>query len=104
MKIYIDIFTLALVVIYIIDVSGFTESWRDGLAKALSIKQLRPLPPFDCSKCAVWWTGIIYALTQRELDIYTIAFSALLSLLSVPFGQLMLCIRENLNSLINRLY
>ena len=50
----LQLLLLAASVTYIVDVSGFTESWRALLARVLHIRpdQLRALPPFDCGKCA----------------------------------------------------
>ena len=48
MNIYIELFLVALVTIYIVDISGFTESWRAWCANRLHISKMKPLPPFDC--------------------------------------------------------
>ena len=103
MKIYIDLFLLATIVIYIVDLSGFTQSWRDGLAHLLKVKSLRPLPPFDCSLCLTWWSCLIYALCAGSFSLPVIAYSALLSFLSIPIGQIIISIREELLWLINKL-
>lgn len=105
MKTFIDLFLVAIVTIYIVDLSGFTESWRGMLAKWLHISEakMRPLPPFDCGKCAIWWTCIIYAICTGTFSIGTLAFIAMLSFLSIPLGQFFIFIREGLNSLINKM-
>ena len=94
MAIYIELLLVALVTIYIVDISGFTESWRDALARWLKVTSLRPLKPFDCGLCMTWWVCLIYALCVGQLSIGTIAFSALLSHLSNPIGQGLIFIRE----------
>ena len=104
MNLYIELTLLALVTVYAVDVSGFTDSWRDALARALHVRQLRPLPPFDCGKCATFWACVIWAAVRGRLGIDTVAFAALCSLLSLPAGQLMLFIREGLTTLIGRLW
>lgn len=91
---YIDLLLVALVTIYIVDISGFTESWRSALQKALKISSMRSLKPFDCGKCMTWWVCLIYALCTRHLCLETIAFSAFLSLMSNPIGETMIFIRE----------
>lgn len=94
MAIYIELLLVALVTIYIVDISGFTESWRDALARWLKVASLRPIKPFDCGLCMTWWVCLIYALCVGQLSIGTIAFSALLSHLSNPIGQGLIFIRE----------
>ena len=91
---YIDLSLVALVTIYIVDISGFTGSWRSALARMLRISALRPLPPFDCGKCMTWWVCLIYALCTGHFNLWTIAFSALLAHLSIPIGQALIFIRE----------
>ena len=103
MGIYIDLLLVAAITIYIVGISGFTQAWRSGLARMLGIKTLKALPPFDCSKCMTWWTCIIYALCVGQFNLWTIAFSAFLSHMSIPIYQGLIFIREWTNRLINML-
>ena len=103
MSIFSDLLLVALVTIYIVDISGFTDSWRSLLARLLHIRSLRPLPPFDCGKCATFWACIIYAATQWQLTLPVVAFASVLSFLSVPIGGAMIFIREWMNWLIDKL-
>lgn len=103
MQIYIDLLLVALITIYIVDISGFTESWRSALAKILKVSALKPLKPFDCSLCMTWWVCLIYALCVGQISLGTIAFSALLSHLSNPIGGFMIFIRECCNWVINKM-
>lgn len=93
---------VALIAVYIVDVSGFTESWRSALAGWLGRKSLRPLKPFDCGTCMAWWSCIIYSLCTGAFSLATVAYSALMALLALPMGQLMTMIREWLSVLIGR--
>jgi hypothetical protein len=103
MQIYIDLLLVALITIYIVDISGFTESWRGWCATKLHISHLKPLPPFDCSLCMTWWVCLIYALCTGQLTLPVIAYSALLSHLSNPIGEALIFIRECLTWLLNRI-
>lgn len=103
MKTIIDLILVAFITIYIVDLSGFTDSWRAALAKALRVKELKQLPPFDCSLCMVWWVCLIFLLVAGKCSIPMVAFSALLSLMSVPFGQLLILLREGFIKLVNKL-
>ena len=96
MSIYLQLLLVAAVTIYIVDLSGFTDSWRSALARMMHINEtnLRPLKPFDCSLCMTWWVCLIYALIEGQLSLPVIAYSALLSFLSLPIGQALLFIRE----------
>lgn len=105
MTTYTDIALLSLVVVYVVDVSGFTESWRSLVAKWLKIpaERLRPLPPFDCSTCAVWWSGLILAAAQSQLNFGTLAMAAGCSLLAMPVGILLNALRDLLSGLASKL-
>lgn len=103
MNIYIDLILVALVTIYIVDVSGFTESWRDALARLLHVSRLRSLKPFDCGLCMTWWVCLIYPICTGDISLGTIAFAALLSHLSNPIGEAMIFIREWMTRILNKL-
>ena len=106
MTIYLQLFLLAVIVVYCVDVSGFTQAWRSALARRLGFRsedELRPLPPFDCAKCATWWTCLIYALCTRELSLLTIAEAAVLSLLSDTISAALLFIHESIAWLFDKI-
>lgn len=94
---------VAVITIYIVDLSGFTQSWRGLLARFLHIKEMRSIKPFDCGLCMTWWVCLIYALAIGQLNLYTIAWSALLSFLSIPIGQVLIFLKEWMCWLINKL-
>jgi hypothetical protein len=105
MSIYLQLLLVASVTIYIVDLSGFTQSWRSALARRMHTTEthLRPIKPFDCSLCMTWWVCLTYALIKGELSLPVIAYSALLSFLSVPIGQAMIFIREWLSWITDKL-
>ena len=103
MRIYIDLLLIAAITIYIVDLSGFTESWRSALARLLKAKELKPIRPFDCSLCMTWWVCIIYALCTGSLSLPVLAYIAALSFLSIPIGQLFIFIREGMTFLLNKM-
>ena len=103
MKIYIDLLLVAAIIIYIVDLSGFTESWRAALTRFLKAKDLKPIRPFDCGQCMTWWVCLIYAICEREFTLPVMAYIAALSFLSIPIGQMMIFIREGMTFLINKM-
>lgn len=104
--IYAELATVALIVVYIVGVSGFTTAWRTALARILHVKehQLKPLPPFDCATCMTWWTCLAWALIRRDFTLWTVAASAALSLLSIPIQDFLLLVREGISSLFRKLF
>lgn len=98
---YIDILLVAAITIYIVDLSGFTESWRSLVASLLGVKALKPLPPFDCGQCMVWWVCIIYSIITGSFSLLMLSYIAILSFLSIPIGQLLIFIKEALIAITN---
>ena len=104
MSIYIRLLLTATIVVYIVDVSGFTLSWRRLLSGWLRVpeERLKRLPPFDCGKCATFWACIITAALY-DFSLATVVFACGMSLLSNPIGQVMIFIREGLLWLIDKI-
>ena len=102
MKIYIDLLMVAVITIYIVDLSGFTETLLKFIS-AYKGRKITELKPFSCSMCMVWWVCLIYAVIVGNLTIPVVALIALLSLLSVPCGQLLILIREAFLKVITKL-
>lgn len=99
--VYIDLLLLAVVVVYITDISGIIHTLKTLLGKMLNI-EVRNLKPFDCSLCMVWWSLLCYALIIGELNIYTLAYTSLLSALSSRIADIMRLCDEVLTNIINR--
>lgn len=104
--IYAELAAVAAVTVYIVGVSGFTQSWRRALARLVHIREehLRPLKPFDCPACMTWWCCLAWALARHGLTLWTVAAAAALSLLSIPMQDFLLFVREGLSSLIRKLF
>lgn len=102
-SIYTDLLLMSLTVSYIVDVSGFTQSWRSALARWLgcNVSALRPLPPFDCGKCMTFWSCLILTLIEGAFSLPVLAYICLLSCLSVTAGQVFIFIREGLSRLLD---
>ena len=92
--IYLNLLLIAVIVVFVVDLSGFTDAWKNALARLFNAKTVKPLRPFDCSLCLTWWTCLIYALVTGAVSIPVIAYIALLSYLSLPLGQVLIFIRE----------
>lgn len=85
MRPYFDLLLLAVVIVYIIDVSGVIESIKGPLSKMVyreTGRKMRPLRPFDCSLCMTWWAGIIYIIAVGEFSLPTLTWVAVLSAMS----------------------
>lgn len=98
--VYIDILCLAVVVTYIVDISGIIDSLKWALGRWLNITVGR-IKPFDCSLCMTWWVGLAYIIIVGECNLYTILCVAMVSALSAQIGQGITLLREALSAGIN---
>lgn len=104
--IYLELTIIAAVVVFIVDLSGFTQTWLGWLSKWTArygygpVRQLRPL---SCSLCMVWWTCLLWSLIQGQLSVYTVGASAALAFFSNTFNGLWIFIQDWATWLINKL-
>ena len=102
MKAIVELILVALITIYVVDLSGFTDTWLKFLS-AYKGRKITELKPFSCSLCMVWWVCIAFLLMSAKLTLPLVAFSALLSFLSIPMGQILVLLREVMLYIINKL-
>lgn len=99
MSIYIQLLLVAFIVIFIVDLSGFTDTILD-IASKVKGQRVESFRPFTCSLCMTWWCCLVWAICSGHCTLVTIAFSALLAALSFPLSQILIFVREGLNKLI----
>ena len=102
MKAIVELILVALITIYVVDLSGFTDTWLKFLS-AYKGKKITELKPFSCSLCMVWWVCLTYLVTTSQLTLSLVAFTALLSFLSIPMGQILVLLREVMLCIVNKL-
>ena len=102
MKAIVELILVALVTIYVVDLSGFTDTWLKFLS-AYKGRKITELKPFSCSLCMVWWVCLVYLVITSQLTLSLLAFTALLSFLSIPMGQILVMLREVMIHIINKL-
>ena len=106
MGIYINLALLWAIVVFIVDQSGFTQTWLGWLSRFTARYNLPPvteLRPFSCSLCMTWWCSLAYAWLQGQLTLPVIAYIAGLSFLSITLSELFIFIRETLTNGIAKL-
>ena len=102
MKAIVELILVAMITIYVVDLSGFTDTWLKFLS-AYKGRKITELKPFSCSLCMVWWVCLAYLVTTSQLTLSLVAFTALLSFLSIPMGQILVMLREVILHIINKL-
>lgn len=106
MNIYLQLLLLAAIVVYVVDLSGFTDTWLGWLSRFTTrhgyppVKRLRP---FSCSLCMTWWCGLAWAYFQNALSLPVVAYVAGLSFFSLTLYELLIFTREGLLAILRKM-
>ena len=90
---YIDLFEITVIVVIIVDISGFVDSVKTLIGKVLHINNVS-LKPFDCSFCMNFWLSLIYLLITNELSITAVMVTLLLSAMTPVIKDAIYLIRD----------
>ena len=100
---YIDLFEITVIVVIIVDISGFIDSIKSFVGKVLHINNVN-LKPLDCSFCLNFWLSLAYLLITNELSITAVMVALLLSTMTPVIGDLIYLIRDLIGKIINKIY
>ena len=100
---YIDLFEITVIVVIIVDISGFIDSIKNLIGKVLHINNVS-LKPLDCSFCVNWWLSLAYLLITNELSITAVMVTLLLSTMTPIIKDAIYLIRDFLGKAINKIY
>lgn len=103
MAIVIDFLCIAAVCVFVVDVSGFTQSWRGALKRWLGVRELVPLHPFDCSLCCTVWACLIYGWVHVRLTPVLLLAIAAAALLTPVIGAAFTLVRTALGGALEAL-
>ena len=101
--IYLKLFELTVIVVIIIDISGFIDSIKAFVGKVLGINNVN-LKPLDCSFCMNFWVSLIYLVITNELSITAVMVTLLLSTMTPIIKDAIYLIRDFLGKIISKLY
>lgn len=102
--ILIDLLLLTTILVFIIDLSGFTQSIQTILKKWLKTNKDIVIKPFMCSLCMTFWTGIIYAMVMHSLTIPILAYITLLAFMTPVIKDILKLIQDFIMAVINGIY
>lgn len=94
-------------IVYIVDLSGFTDTWKEWLSKILTKGKITTsnysFRPFSCSLCMTFWCGLIYLFVTNSFTIPMFGYVCLMSYLSDYIRQTILVMEHILNKIITYL-
>lgn len=92
-----DLFSILIICVLVIDISGFTHSIKAAIGKFLGISPNSfRMKPFDCSFCMTFWVSMIYLLVVGRFTLVNIAIVLLLCCLTTPLKNLVMSVRDKL--------
>ena len=99
---YIDLFEITIIVVIIVDISGFIDSIKNLIGKVLGINNVK-LKPLDCSLCMTFWVSMVYLVIASELSITAVMVALLLSTMTPVIGDLVYLVRDLIGKIINNI-
>ena len=92
-----DLFSILIICVLVIDISGFVHSIKVVIGKYLGISPNSfRIKPFDCSFCMTFWISVIYLLVVGRFTLVNIAVVLLLCCLTTPLKNLVMSFRDKL--------
>ena len=92
-----DLFSILIISVIVIDISGFVHSIKAAIGKYLGISPNSfRIKPFDCSFCMTFWVSMIYLLVVGRFTLLNIAIVLLLCCLTTPLKNLVMSVRDKL--------
>ena len=92
-----DLFSILIISVIVIDISGFVHSIKVAIGKYLKISPNSfRIKPFDCSFCMTFWVSMIYLLVVGRFSLVNIAVVLLLCCLTTPLKNLIMSVRDKL--------
>ena len=92
-----DLFSILIISVLVIDISGFVHSIKAAIGKFLGISPNGfRIKPFDCSFCMTFWVSLIYLLVVGRFTLANIAIVLLLCCLTTPLKNLVMSVRDKL--------
>lgn len=102
MKILIDLLIIQLIIVFVIDLSGFIQDGIEPLlGKIFKNPRVKLKKPWCCSLCLTTWIGLIYILIQGCFTIPMIGYVFFLAFLTPIANNLLIMIKEALIKITN---
>ena len=104
----LNLFIISIIWVLILDLSGFARTIDKTLYKIFYPK--RPyredahFPPWDCSLCMSWWTGLLYLLITHTLSLLNIAILLAFAWSTTMEKDIFIFIKDLVTKLLDLLY
>ena len=104
----LNLFIISVIWVLILDLCGFAHTIDKLLYrifyKGRAYREDAHFPPFDCSMCMTWWSGLLYLLITGSLTLPYIAFLLLFAWLTTIEKDILIFIKDLIIKLLDVLY
>ena len=91
----VDMILAAVVTVFVVDLSGFTTSWKTALARWLHVPADRlHVKPFDCALCMTFWVSLGVSLVRGEFCLLAVVYAALLAFFSSTIADTLRIVKD----------
>ena len=99
------ILLIALIWVYICDLSGIVAEIRHVMAKLLKIHEsnMPSLKPFSCSQCMTFWTGLFYVIFADSFSLASIVVVCMFAFFTTTLRGLLQAVKEYVERFINKI-
>ena len=102
--IYIKLLIIQLIIVFIVDISGFIEDGIEPmLSRVFKMKNAKLRKPLNCSLCLTTWIGLLYLLVTWQISIYTIGYVFLLAMMTPTANNMLLAIKDLIDRIITKI-
>lgn len=104
---YIDLLTIALMWVVILDTTDFYDRVTGGIRAALTRGRFHKpfyVKPFCCSLCMTWWSGVVYLLLTHSVSVLALGYVLGLAFFTPTIKDVLLLVRDLLAKGVNEIY
>jgi len=99
---YINLLIITFIVCFIVDYSGIMNAFRRVLNRRLKREEKEGIPPWDCSLCMTFWTGLAYTIISGP-SVLRLAAVCICAILARFITELIYMCRDVVNALVSKL-
>lgn len=104
----LNLFIISTIWVLILDLCGFARTvdklFYRLLYKKRAYREDAHFPPFDCSMCMTFWTGLAYLLITGTANILMIAFLLLFAWATTIEKDIFIFVKDLISKLLDLLY
>lgn len=98
----LELMMIAIIICFVIDISGIIESIEWYLGKWLGGKVIIP-KPFSCSLCMCFWMGLLWLLIQSQFTLFNVMVVCLIAAFSEQITNAIIILKQLIAKLEDKL-